>query len=237
MFNETALTRWPKATKQPCRDPLHSALSITSPPICITYSVHTNEILASSFLSGWSLVGIRYKGSLASTLLLSRNGISPTEMPPTDPVEPNAHQARRTRQNPVSCRLCRLKKLKCNRQYPCSNCSARGVGCEYFARIPGSSSTDVADQRQALPAAAESAGFQTRLERLEEAVFNKQQDGKPSVSTATEPSNRGTLATTIMPGFAFNEEHETTSRRLEDIGTLGNPAVSLYKDDKTANVY
>ncbi|OAA80082.1 Transcription factor [Akanthomyces lecanii RCEF 1005] len=28
-----------------------------------------------------------------------------------------------------------------------------------------------------------------------------------------------------MPGFAFNEEHEATSRRLEGIGTLGNPAL------------
>ncbi|OJJ76875.1 hypothetical protein ASPBRDRAFT_201952 [Aspergillus brasiliensis CBS 101740] len=129
-----------------------------------------------------------------------------------DPIQSNGHQARRIRQNPVSCRLCRQKKLKCNRQQPCSNCSARGVGCEYFARTLGSTSTDRTDRRQALPAAAESARFQARLERLEEAVFGKQ-DGGHTVPTAT----------TVLPSFAFNEEHEVTSRLLEGIGTFENP--------------
>ncbi|GAB1206509.1 hypothetical protein APSETT445_005199 [Aspergillus pseudonomiae] len=144
------------------------------------------------------------------------------ELPPMDPIQSNGRQARRTRQNPVSCRLCRLKKLKCNRQRPCSNCSARGVGCEYFARNPGSTSTDCTDRREALPAATESAGLQARLERLEEAVFGKQDD-RPSVPTAMVPSTCGALTTSVIPGFAFNEEHEVTSRWLEGIGTLENP--------------
>ncbi|EJP64647.1 Putative Zn(II)2Cys6 transcription factor [Beauveria bassiana ARSEF 2860] len=139
-----------------------------------------------------------------------------------DSVQSTGHQPRRTRQNPVSCRLCRLKKLKCNRQHPCSNCSTRGVACEYIARIPGPTSTGGTDQRQALPAAAEGAGFQARLERLEEAVFSRHDD-TPSVSSATAPSIRRSLATTAIPGFAFNEEHEVTSRWLEGIGTLENP--------------
>ncbi|KAM0546937.1 hypothetical protein ACHAPJ_010597 [Fusarium lateritium] len=29
----------------------------------------------------------------------------------------------------VSCDFCRLRKLKCNRQFPCSNCLSRGVAC------------------------------------------------------------------------------------------------------------
>ncbi|KAJ4243862.1 hypothetical protein NW762_014743 [Fusarium torreyae] len=29
----------------------------------------------------------------------------------------------------VSCEFCRLRKLKCNRQFPCSNCLSRGVAC------------------------------------------------------------------------------------------------------------
>ncbi|EAU38550.1 predicted protein [Aspergillus terreus NIH2624] len=148
-------------------------------------------------------------------------------MPPMDPVQSNGHPPRRTRQNPVSCRLCRLKKLKCNRQRPCSNCSARGVSCEYLARNPGSTSTDGTDHRQALPTAAESAGFQARLERLEEAVFSQQKD-RPSVPTAMVPAIRGALTTTVMPGFAFNEEHEVTSRWLEDIGTRENPIFRAY---------
>ncbi|PLN77659.1 hypothetical protein BDW42DRAFT_202522 [Aspergillus taichungensis] len=137
-----------------------------------------------------------------------------------DSIQSNS-QARRTRQNPVSCRLCRLKKLKCNRQQPCSNCSARGVGCEYFGRNAGFTPTDCTEPRQALPAAAESAEFQARLTRLEEAVFGKQDD-RPSVPAAIVPSTCEALTTTVGQGFDCNEEHEVTSRWLEGIGTLEN---------------
>jgi hypothetical protein len=34
------------------------------------------------------------------------------------------------RQRPVSCRFCRSRKLRCNRESPCSNCVSRGVTCE-----------------------------------------------------------------------------------------------------------
>lgn len=153
-----------------------------------------------------------------------------------DPIQPDGHQARRTRQNPVSCRLCRLKKLKCNRQQPCSNCSARGVGCEYFGQNPGSMSTDYTDPRQALPATAESTEFQARLTRLEEAVFGKQDD-RPSVPTAMIPSTGEALTTTVRPGFDCSEEHEMTSRWLEGIGTLENLIVRLFTTVKTINAY
>lgn len=39
----------------------------------------------------------------------------------------------RRRQDPVSCSLCRAKKLKCSREMPCSNCRARGLGCDFNA--------------------------------------------------------------------------------------------------------
>lgn len=38
---------------------------------------------------------------------------------------------RPTRQDPVSCQTCRAKKLKCDRNRPCSNCSTRRVPCIY----------------------------------------------------------------------------------------------------------
>lgn len=41
---------------------------------------------------------------------------------------------RARRQDPVSCELCRTKKLKCDRGQPCSNCSARGVACRGTSR-------------------------------------------------------------------------------------------------------
>lgn len=36
----------------------------------------------------------------------------------------------RRRQEPVSCAVCRKKKLKCSRTFPCSNCVSRGLRCE-----------------------------------------------------------------------------------------------------------
>lgn len=49
------------------------------------------------------------------------------------------HSSKRRRQDPVSCRLCRVKKLKCDRQRPCSNCTARSTLCEFepLPRNPG----------------------------------------------------------------------------------------------------
>lgn len=35
------------------------------------------------------------------------------------------------RQTPVSCKNCRAKKLKCDRNAPCFNCSSRGIHCSY----------------------------------------------------------------------------------------------------------
>ncbi|KAF7592017.1 hypothetical protein BBP40_000798 [Aspergillus hancockii] len=40
-------------------------------------------------------------------------------------------QKRAVRQDPVSCESCRRKKLKCNRQQPCSSCVTRRLRCSY----------------------------------------------------------------------------------------------------------
>lgn len=34
------------------------------------------------------------------------------------------------RRRPPACSLCRIRKLRCNRQSPCSNCSIRGIPCQ-----------------------------------------------------------------------------------------------------------
>lgn len=47
------------------------------------------------------------------------------------PIEPSRKEKRR--QDPVSCSLCRSKKLKCSREAPCSNCRSRGLKCDLEA--------------------------------------------------------------------------------------------------------
>ncbi|KAF5234023.1 hypothetical protein FAUST_7802 [Fusarium austroamericanum] len=37
---------------------------------------------------------------------------------------------RQPRQRPVSCHFCRVRKLRCSRDFPCSNCTSRGVQCQ-----------------------------------------------------------------------------------------------------------
>jgi hypothetical protein len=44
-------------------------------------------------------------------------------------------QKRAPRQEPVSCQTCRTRKLKCDRQNPCSNCLSRRVDCVYLAGV------------------------------------------------------------------------------------------------------
>ena len=48
----------------------------------------------------------------------------------------------RRRQDPVSCSLCRSKKLKCSREQPCSNCTSRGVTCDFSPARPSSLQVD-----------------------------------------------------------------------------------------------
>lgn len=37
---------------------------------------------------------------------------------------------RQPRQRAVSCHFCRTRKLRCSRDFPCTNCTSRGVQCE-----------------------------------------------------------------------------------------------------------
>ncbi|BCR87788.1 Zn(II)2Cys6 transcription factor domain-containing protein [Aspergillus chevalieri] len=48
---------------------------------------------------------------------------------------------RAPRQDPVSCELCRRKKLKCNRQQPCSSCATRRLPCSYGPSVPSSNTS------------------------------------------------------------------------------------------------
>jgi hypothetical protein len=64
------------------------------------------------------------------------------------------------RQRPISCRLCRLRKLRCSREAPCSNCKARGVVCEL--------------EPSALPAAASELDLVGRIRKLEQIVEQQQ---------------------------------------------------------------
>ncbi len=61
-----------------------------------------------------------------------------TQSPPNTDQSPSEHPPKRTRRRvPVSCNLCHARKLKCNRQKPCSSCEIRGEGskCLYAPKV------------------------------------------------------------------------------------------------------
>ena len=69
----------------------------------------------------------------------------------------------RRRQDPVSCSSCRLKKWKCNRQHPCSNCLARDLVCEGISHTASASKHNEPDNT--------TNAILERLDKLEEALL------------------------------------------------------------------
>jgi Fungal Zn(2)-Cys(6) binuclear cluster domain len=122
----------------------------------------------------------------------------------------------RPRQEPVSCQSCRVKKLKCSRQQPCSNCLARGVTCQSQFRQP----TSVSPRQQEAATEAttsgdsDSAAILARLKRVEDLLSGlsrtqippPQSDGLSSQSVDPSPRSDG------------DETSRIDSDWLEDVG-------------------
>ena len=69
------------------------------------------------------------------------------------------------RQRPVSCALCRSRKLRCSRTVPCTNCSSRGATCQFdVPGLPTPASPAPLDQTAVLVEILE------RLRRIEETI-------------------------------------------------------------------
>lgn len=109
----------------------------------------------------------------------------------------------RARPDPISCQLCRAKKLKCNRVQPCSNCLARGVTCHFLVPPPnkGAASSNSLYDRDVL----------RRLEFLE----SKLQSGSVQGATRTLPVSNGS-PTSRVRGDDPSQANTTTSNSIAD---------------------
>ncbi|KAM6509473.1 hypothetical protein FALCPG4_017127 [Fusarium falciforme] len=98
------------------------------------------------------------------------------------------------RKRPISCHFCRMRKLRCNREFPCSNCTSRGVACPK----PEHGATSVAGSAAARPAPAkkpparpstDDPDIQSRLERLEGLLqgLSRQLESVPELAGAAQP--------------------------------------------------
>lgn len=134
----------------------------------------------------------------------------PVEPPVASSADPQLDgqtvSTKRRRQNPVSCHFCREKKLKCDRQSPCSNCSFRGLVCS-------SEFTSQPQNRSALSDNADNVVVLERLRRLEEIVLNQQRH-------PTSGGNRPQSTLTSAPVSAAGPWQSTSS----------TPAASLVQD-------
>lgn len=103
---------------------------------------------------------------------------------------------RQSRQRPVSCHFCRVRKLRCSRQFPCSNCTSRGVECREPADPPPSTTctlrTAAVTKRTSPSPSSPSANSDVlaRLERLESllAIRNKEVEVQSTGRQLPEPS-------------------------------------------------
>ncbi|PWY96644.1 C6 zinc finger domain protein [Aspergillus sclerotioniger CBS 115572] len=120
---------------------------------------------------------------------------------------------RTPRQDPVSCESCRLKKIKCDRQQPCSSCLARQLDCIYgrpaIARAP-----------QPRPPAVVERGMHPNLDSP---VVTTDRSSRPHASPSA-PYNRESLRTADwLENIHLAERVSTaTPKWLRD--GLGDPA-------------
>ncbi|RSL93287.1 hypothetical protein CEP52_013332 [Fusarium oligoseptatum] len=76
-----------------------------------------------------------------SPLPVSQSFYRPTRRPTSGTMHRRSRANPRPRTRVVSCLLCRERKLRCNRQFPCTNCTARGVVCQAPPIVRGREAT------------------------------------------------------------------------------------------------
>lgn len=136
----------------------------------------------------------------------------------------------RPRQDPVSCESCRKKKLKCDRQLPCANCTSRGVTCEYQGRVPTASGSMSSDPDEVNALRRENAAIKARIDRLEELIYS----GSSSFETSERPSKARRLErgfqTQISPSTTLtgSPQSEATRGYSRDVQWLEGVGESSY---------
>ncbi|OQV09403.1 Fungal Zn2-Cys6 binuclear cluster domain-containing protein [Cladophialophora immunda] len=127
-------------------------------------------------------------------------------MTPTPPSANSSHSGaspdqfrvvRKRNRIPLSCAPCRHRKLKCNRQSPCDNCTKRGdtASCTYAApaaRKKGSQSQNAAN--------ATPDDMQNRIDRLEGLVLSLMTNGSQAAGPAAAAQALSAGSSTMESG-------------------------------------
>lgn len=97
---------------------------------------------------------------------------------------------RQPRQRPISCTLCRVRKLRCSRVFPCSNCTSRGVVCQHEG-APHDNVVASQPKSAALPKDVSASELLSRLERLESMVASQ---AKTQTQSQIQPPAPGSIS-------------------------------------------
>ena len=149
------------------------------------------------------------------TQMAGMDMIQMTSNLPFTVVGPRQDQAqkRSRRRVPVSCILCHTRKLKCNRQKPCSSCEIRGEAskCTYASKIP--EENPLVHKRRRMTQM--NHGLQQRLDNLERMVVDAAngQNGRSEYGSSHGTSN-DVIASSLGGSSGRSELQDT------DIGTL-----------------
>ncbi|KAG9951027.1 hypothetical protein KCU85_g3040, partial [Aureobasidium melanogenum] len=150
--------------------------------------------------------------------------------------------ATRRRQDPVSCQVCRKKKLKCSRTFPCSNCVSRGLECQPPDAAQWPSDQQASSSANVSAAASDSlvlARVLERLQRLEDIVLTKSDNiVRDRASENTPSSSIPALHEDVVQNEIFHtigrsnaspqaniEQHEDEFRDTEIVGSRPTDAI------------
>jgi hypothetical protein len=116
--------------------------------------------------------------------------------------------------DPVSCQSCRSKKLRCNRVQPCSNCTSRGVTCQFL----------LSPRRRGIESPStiqNNAKILKRIERLESLVLSTH--GSQNAHLVGLPPTWSGTTETVTPNIC--EQPEKVFEDLENVGSIEDSPV------------
>ncbi|KAJ8109554.1 hypothetical protein ONZ43_g6102 [Nemania bipapillata] len=142
------------------------------------------------------------------------------------PTEGAQRKIQKRNRPPVSCLLCRTRKVKCDRQQPCERCVKSGEAnfCEYApraARKPRGAESRAQPEIRTKPEAVSRPVLQVRLQKLEEMVNGLVTSGAFPEQSLNTPSSSDPRA-----------EADTRSD-LSSPPSLSAPSVSMHVGTRT----
>lgn len=112
---------------------------------------------------------------------------------PADMYRVDKEYTRSMRSRPVSCHFCRTRKLKCSRQFPCSNCTSRGKECQLYPTFATQALSIHSDTKRLDNQAHDfNTDVLARLRRLEDIVIGSGTGQSPNqtASHASSPARK-----------------------------------------------